>query len=449
MADKTITDFLNNEYKEFAMYTIQNRAIPSVIDGFKISQRKVIHIANKIWKNDSGKSIKIFQLAGKVASDSFYHHGNQSLETTIVNLAQKFKNNVPLLEEDGQFGSLRSPESGATRYIGTKLSENFRLLYKDFDLLELKKEEGEIIEPYYFLPIIPIVLLNGSSGIAVGFRCNILSRNLFDIINSCRRSVKNIKTPTEIKIQIPEYEGEVKRDVENKNKWIFTGKFRRIGDNKIKITELPPSMTYEKYDDILEGLIEKRIVKSYEDNCKNDVNYVITFFEKIKNKKNEDIISLLKLKESQTEYFTLLDENNNLTIFDSEHQIIDHFVKFRLKYYEKKKKYLIKKKEDGIFLIKNKIKFVEGILNNKIIINNKSKSEINKQIEKEKISKINRSYDYLLNMPIYSLSKNLYDELKKQNEKNEIYLKTLKKKKSKDFYLEDLNNIEKHFKNNT
>jgi DNA topoisomerase II len=98
MTEKTITQFLSEEYKEFAMYTIESRAIPSVIDGLKISARKIIHTSNLYWKTGSEKTLKVFQLGGKVASDCYYHHGDQSLNSSIINLAQKFKNNLPLLE---------------------------------------------------------------------------------------------------------------------------------------------------------------------------------------------------------------------------------------------------------------------------------------------------------------------------------------------------------------
>ena len=158
MNQKSITNFLSNEYKGFAFYVIENRALPSVIDGFKPTQRKIIHVCSQIWKTGAEKPLKVFQLGGKVASDAFYHHGNMSLENAIVTMAQKFKNNAALLEEVGQYGSLRSPQAGAPRYIGTKLNNNFKLIYKDSDLLEFKEEEGESIEPHYFLPIIPMVL---------------------------------------------------------------------------------------------------------------------------------------------------------------------------------------------------------------------------------------------------------------------------------------------------
>ena len=126
----TITEYLDKEYAAYGMYTIENRAIPSAIDGFKPTQRKIIFIANKTWKSTSDKPLKIFQLGGKIAAEAQYHHGNVSLDSAIIGMAQTFKNSMPLLDGVGQFGSLRSPEAGAARYISAKLNGNFRLLYK-------------------------------------------------------------------------------------------------------------------------------------------------------------------------------------------------------------------------------------------------------------------------------------------------------------------------------
>ena len=175
--NRNVTNFFDNEYLEYAKYVVSSRAIPSCIDGLKPTQRKIIFVSDKIWKSGNEKQMKLFQLAGRVAADSFYHHGNSSLESAMTGMAQRFKNSMPLLKPIGQFGSLRSPEAGAPRYISTKLDDNFRLLYKDFELLENKIEEGEKIEPEFFLPIVPTVILNGTSGIAVGFSTNILKEN--------------------------------------------------------------------------------------------------------------------------------------------------------------------------------------------------------------------------------------------------------------------------------
>ena len=343
MTEKSISEFLSDEYKEFAMYVIEGRAIPSVIDGFKPTQRKIIHIANQIWRTGNEKTLKVFQLSGKVASDCFYHHGDMSLSNAIITMAQRFKNNAPLLEEEGQFGSLRSPQPGAPRYIGTKLSENFRLIYKDFDLLKFKEEEGEVIEPHYFLPIVPTVLLNGSSGIAVGFASNILNRDIKTIIDACLR-VLNGKEPGEISPSLNGFTGEYIQDTENKKRWIIRGKFVRTNTSTVKISELPPSMTYEKYEDILDKLVDDKLIVSYDDNCKDNIDYTIKFTRADLDKlDDEKLVKLLKLEESSTEIFSTLDEFGKLMIFECTQEIIKYFVNFRLEYYHKRKAYLLER----------------------------------------------------------------------------------------------------------
>ena len=339
MNQKTISQFLSNEYKDFAMYVIEGRAIPSVIDGFKPSQRKIINSCSDIWKNGSEKPLKIFQLAGKVAAEQFYHHGNTSLEDAVITMAQKFKNNMPLLDEIGQFGSLRSPNPGAARYIGTKLNKNFRLLYKDFELLTYKEEEGCVIEPHYFLPIIPTVLINGSMGVAVGFSSNILNRDPLDIINACESILKNKKYSI-IKPQIQGFTGQFINDPENPKRWIIRGIFNITNTSTVKILELPPSMTYEKYESILDELVKDGVIVSYDDNCKDNIDYIIKFTrESLSQLSEEKLIKTLKLEEYSTELFTTLDEFGKLKLFDNDSDIIEYFVSFRLKYYIKRKEF--------------------------------------------------------------------------------------------------------------
>ena len=343
MTEKTITEFLSDEYKEFAMYSIEGRAMPSVIDGFKPTQRKVIHISNQIWKTGNEKTLKVFQLAGKVASDAFYHHGNASLENSIVTMAQKFKNNAALLEEDGQYGSLRSPQPGAPRYIGTKLNENFKLIYKDFDLLNYKEEEGETIEPEFFLPIIPTVLLNGSSGIAVGFASNILNRNVDQLIESCIKILDG-KVIKSIKPSFAEFSGEFIQDLENPKRWVMRGIFERVNTSTVKITELPPSMTYEKYEEHLDKLCDNKDIVSYDDNCKDNIDYIIKFNRSnLAELDDTQLRKLLKLEESSTEIFSTLDEFGKLKIFETSEEIVEYFVNFRLTYYHTRKEFLLEK----------------------------------------------------------------------------------------------------------
>jgi len=369
---------------------------------------------------------------------------NSSLENAIITMAQSFKNNSPLLEEDGQFGSIRSPQAGAPRYIGTKLSSNFRLIYKDFDLLRYKEEEGESIEPHYFLPIIPTILVNGSSGIAVGFSSNILNRNTTEVVDACIKVLggKRIKN---IKPLLNNFKGEYIQDEDNIKKWYIRGIFEKINTTTVHITELPPSMTYEKYEEHLEKLIDNKDIISYDDNSKDSIDYKIKFKRSDLSKLSQKaLIKLLKLEESVTELYTTLDEFGKLKIFESTSDIIKYFINFRINYYIKRKKFSLDKMDKELKILSNKAIFIKAILDNKLKINNSKKEDIIKGINKLKIDKIDGTYDYLLRMPIYSLTKELFDKLKSDFIIKKSEIATLKKTKEKDMYLSDLKYLKKN-----
>lgn len=441
---KSVTQYLNQDYREYAVYVVEERAIPSVIDGFKPTQRKVIFVADKVWRNGSEKPLKIFQLAGKVASDSFYHHGDGSLNGAIVGMAQKFKNSMPVLEEIGQFGSLRSPEAGAPRYISTKLHKNFRLLYMDFELLTPRYEEGNEIEPKYFLPIIPTVLLNGGSGIAVGFATNILNRNPVDLIDACLKELdsKSYKEPA------PWYYGfggKCIKDPENPMSWFFRGSYEIKNTSTIEVNELPPSVTYEKFDSHLTTLEETRRITSYDNNCKADINYVLKF-------RREDLKILqdsgrlektIKMEEKQSENFTVLDENGDLKIFNNSIEIIQYFVKFRLTYYIKRKEFLINKLNEELLLLSNKARFIKMIIDGKLKINNVPRKQIILALETGDFDEINGSYNYLLGLPIHTLTKETYEDLIASEFEKRNALDLLKTSDTTQMYRDDLQELRK------
>ena len=397
MRTKTVTDFLNNEVKEYAMDVIENRAIPSVIDGLKPTSRKVIYVANKIWKTGSEKPMKVFQLTGRMAADAYYHHGDMSANTVITGMGQTFKNSLPLLEGIGQYGTLRSTTAGAPRYISTKLSPNFRNLYKDFELLESRYDEGNEIEPHFYLPIIPMVL-NGNSGIAVGFACNILGRNPKEVIQACIDTL-NGKKIKELKPWLSEFNGTWIRDTENKNKWYNKGIYQII-KNDVHVTELPPSWTFEKYESYLDTLVDKKIIKDYDNNSSSGVDYLLKFKkddlkELIEKGKLEDI---LKINDSSTENLTTLDENGKLKIFDCVENIVKYFVDFRLGYYQKKKDYLLDKYNTELKELCFRAKFIKSIIDKKLKVNNVPKDDVINWLEENKFGKIDDSYNYLLKM---------------------------------------------------
>ena len=184
---RTITNFLNTEYLNYAFSVLEERAIPSVIDGFKPGARKIMH-ASLAGTTKDGKLYKLLALSGDAMRVSLYAHGDASLNGTIVNMCKYFNDNLNPLESDSQVGSLRDPDSaGAPRYLYVKHSKYMNLIYKtDYDLLDHVFEEGQYVEPMTYLPIIPTVLCKNNIGVAVGYSMHNQAYNPLDIIEACK-----------------------------------------------------------------------------------------------------------------------------------------------------------------------------------------------------------------------------------------------------------------------
>ena len=444
MKKRTVTSFFYKEYLEYAKYVVENRAIPSCIDGLKPTQRKVVFVANKIWKNGSEKPMKLFQLAGRVAAEAYYHHGNTSLESAMVGMAQKFKNSLPLLDGIGQFGSLRSPSAGAPRYISGKLHPNFRLIYQDFELLNNKIEEGEEIEPDYFLPIVPTVILNGSSGIAVGFATNILNRNPNDVVEACLDALNDKKIKT-LSPWLSEFKGVFTRDRDNPNTWKISGSYEIVNSTTVKVTEIPPSFTYERYEEWLNSLVDKKIIVDYEDNSADKIEYILKFQRSILKEyiTKDRLANLLKIHSQETENLTTIDEFGKLKIFSKAEDIVTHFVKIRLQFYHKRKAYLLDKLGRELLIISNKARFINDIIQGKLKVNNVAKDIIVKYLDDNKYDRVDGSYTYLLSMPIYSLTKERFEELLKQKADKEAEIESTNKTEPKHMYISDLEQLKR------
>ena len=439
---RTIEDFFDNEYLGYAKYVVESRAIPSVIDGFKPTARKVAFVADQVWKKGDEKPMKVFQIAGRVAATAFYHHGNASLEATIIGMAQDFKNSMPIFQGIGQFGSLRSPEAGAPRYVGVKFNKNFRLLYKDFELVDPQYEEGEEIEPRFFLPIIPTVLLNGSAGIAVGFATNILNRHPVDLIDACT-DVLDGKEPRELKPWIRGFDGTFSRAADNPNSWIIRGKYDIKNTSTVEITEIPPSFTYEKYEAHLDALIEKGILASYDDNSSDKINYLLKFprqvlADLINRKKLDDT---LRMQEREGENLTTLDANRHLKVFENSEEIVKYFVDFRLKYYDLRKSHMIKMLEAELKVLASRSQFVKAIIDKVLEVANIKRADLVTKIEALGIEKDEGSYDFLLTMPIHTLTTEKYAELLKRRDQKQKDLDRSKKLTPEILYRNDLSEL--------
>jgi DNA topoisomerase II len=443
--ERTVENFFDNELRDYAIYVVENRAIPSLIDGFKPSQRKIAHTANQVWKTGKEKPMKVFQLGGLAASMTMFHHG--SLDGTIIGMTQSFKNSMPIFQGVGQFGSLRSPEAGAPRYVGVKFNENFHLFYKDFDLVQQQEEDGEKIEPKFFLPVIPTVLLNGGSGIAVGFATNILNRHPIDLTKACLDVLSGKKCP-EIAPWINGFLGDFRKVPDAPKSWTIHGNFVVKNTTTVEVTEIPPSFTYEKYESHLESLIQKGVLVSYEDHSSETPSYTLKF----KRATLENLVSrnklddLLKMQERVGENYTTLDETGSLKIFDRPEEIVEYFVKFRLKYYDVRKEKLLDRLTRELLVANNRMRFIQEILDGGLKINGRKKVDIESDLTQMKFEQVEGSYDYLLSMPIHTLTKEKFDELLASSKKKQKDFTDASTLTSTEMYEADLKELFKKLK---
>ena len=243
-----------------------------------------------------------------------------------------------------------------------------------------------------------------------------------------------------LKLSINDFEGDFVADKEKANKWFIKGILKKENTSVVKISELPPSMTYDKFENHLDKLQDDRKITGYDNNGKDgNIDYVVRFTrEDLKKYTVDKLYTLFKLADQVTENFTVLDEKGKLKEFDNAEDILKLFVDFRVGYYDKRKKFLLEKVAKDIKKLDNKAKFIKGILDEKIIINKKTKVQIIPQIAKLKIDMIDESYDYLLSMPILSLTKEKYDELLASIKTKKLEQKEIKKSVPKQVYLDEL-----------
>jgi len=437
-----ITDFYNIEYTQAALYA-NFRSIGCYIDGFKPSSRKVIYTIDKY---NIKTKIKSSQLGSKVAEETQYLHGEQSLSGVISGLAKNFtgSNNINLLFPDGNFGSRFIQEPSSARYIYTKKSDWFDKMFdsRDKAILDNQEFEGEKIEYKYYMPVLPLILVNGSEGIGNGFAQKILPRSAYELQHQIRNRLKSTKYI--FKPLKPHYNG-FNGDIEKSDKpgtWNILGKFIPQGRTQIKITEIPIGYDLKQYLQILNSLVDEKVIKDYVDSSSDDnFEFILRVSRDFMDKNDEDIIEVLKLKKTLSENFTCTDENNTIIEFKDDVELLEKYIKIRLKYYTKRKKYLIEIYKHKKLVVENKIKFIKAIIEDSSIVAEKKKKDIIKWLEEGEYVKIDNSYDYLLRLPIYSLTYEKIKELEKELKMIKKDLTTVNSKTPKNMWLEDLTHI--------
>ena len=448
------------------------RSIPSVIDGLKPSQRKILYGA--YLRGLDKTEVKVAQLAGFVSDKAAYHHGEMSLTGAIVGMAQDFvgSNNINILVPAGQFGTrLKGGKDAASpRYIWTSLEKLTSIIYNSIDdpVLNNQFEDNEPIEPEYYAPIIPMVLVNGAEGIGTGFSTKIPPYNPLEII----KNIKNIINNQPFEQMDPWWQGfeGVIYKTDDFNYEIF-GTWS-VDDNKLIITELPVGEWTSNYKEFLEKMLEdvpvkpkaddkkgKKVVKKdnnflgYKDsNTESKVNFELTFEDGyLSSVKDIEKLFHLNKKYSVTNMH-LYGPEGHIKRYHTVEEIMNDYYSVRLKLYKARKEYQLGILEYQLKIISFKVKFILMVVQKEIEINNKKKAEIEETLEKNKFPKFGKNksdtkltYDYLLTMPIYNLSYEKIEELKKQHQDKEAEYKSLEALTPEDIWISELDILEEEY----
>ena len=459
-------EFVDKEFIHFSKYDC-DRSIPNLMDGLKISLRKILFSA---FKKNLHSEIKVAQFTGYVSEHSGYHHGEASLNAAIVGMAQNFvgSNNINLFIPSGQFGSRLSggQDSASERYIFTLLNKITRIIFNPDDdaVLTYLNDDGLPVEPIYYAPIIPMVLVNGSKGIGTGFSTDIMCYNPIEIIqylkNKLSSQEKDFKTEF-----IPYYEGFLGTiEVISSHKFLVKGIYEKVGPDKIRVTELPVGFWTEDFKELLESLIDvvdkngkkgTSIVKDYDDMSKDTtVDFVITLqkgkLEELEAQEHDyhcnGILKTFKLyTTNSTSNMHLFDAKDKLKKYDTVCEIIDDYYETRLQMYQVRKDYLTTMLEKELVILSNKRNYIQENLDGSIDLRKKKKEEITQLLKEKGYFEMENDYKYLTKMTMDSVTEENIEKLFKEYENKSIELSFVKNTTIYQMWMKELDVLEKEY----
>ena len=460
-------EFIHKELIHFSKYDC-DRSIPNLMDGLKISLRKILYSG---FKKNLTTEIKVAQFSGYVSENSGYHHGEASLNAAIVGMAQNFvgSNNINLFMPNGQFGTRLQggKDSASERYIFTQLNKITRTLFPSFDdnVLTYLNDDGLLVEPIYYAPIIPMVLVNGSKGIGTGFSTDIMCYNPLQIIQYLKNKLTIGNDTFDF---IPYYEGFKGQITKiSDDKYLIKGLYEKTGIDKIRVTELPVGFWTEDFKELLENLIEPgndkegkkivSVVKDYDDMSKDtNVDFTITFakgkLEELELSKGDyacnGLEKLLKLYTTNTTTnMHLFDADDKLQKFDNISDIIDVYYDVRYKLYQTRKDYMIKDIEKELILLTNKSKYIKENLDGTIDLRKKKKEQVILMLQSKDYDIIDddTEYKYLTKMPMDSVTEENIEKLLSEKGNKQVELATIKSTTVNQMWSSELDNLLKQY----
>jgi len=462
-------EFINKELIHFSKYDC-DRSIPNLMDGLKISLRKILFSA---FKKRLSSEIKVAQFSGYVSENSCYHHGEESLNKAIVGMAQNFvgSNNINILFPSGQFGSrIRGGQDASSpRYIFTRLERIARAIFpeQDDNVLNYLNDDGTPVEPQFYVPILPMVLINGSKGIGTGFSTEIMCYNPLQIIGYLKNKLQQFVN-NESEEFLPYYEG-FTGDITkiNDSKFLFRGKYEKMEQDKIRVIELPIGVWTEDFKELLcelqndkdkDGKKVVPLVKDvYENYTDTTVEFVVTFskgkvaeLEALKGDHGTNgLEKALKLySTSSTTNMNLFNEDDKLKKYDSVEDIIDDYYVIRLHYYGLRKDYMIDALEKELLILSNKARYIQEVLSDTIDLRKKKKEQINVLLESKGYSIIDEDGDfkYLVRMPMDSVSEENVAKLLQDHDTKQDTLDKIKATTIEEMWLQELEVLEQEYR---
>ena len=460
LPNATYDDFIDLEMRHFSTYDCA-RSIPNMVDGLKTSLRKILYSA---FKRKLTSEIKVAQFSGYVSETSAYHHGEASLNGAIVNMAQNFvgSNNIHLLEPCGQYGTrmLGGDDSASERYIYTYLSPLTRALFPELDdsILQYLNDDGTMVEPEFYVPIIPFCMVNGISGIGTGFSSSIPAYSPKTIVQYLLTKLQN-ETYTGPEF-IPYYEGfKGKITAINPQKYLIKGLYEKISDDKIRITELPVgswTMPYVAFlETLVDGVVDKAgkkaapILKDFTSVSTDTLVDITVQFPKGKIQELESKIDeqginglekLLKLTTTlSTTNMHLFDANCRLHKYTDVYEIIDAYYPIRLATYKKRKDYLVHALQQKLVKLSNRVRYIQETLDDIVDLRKKNAQQVTTLLVERKFDQLEGDYNYLIKMPMNSVTEEHVESLKNEHNDTTQQLEVLQATTLEQMWIHELN----------
>lgn len=430
-----LSNVASREWKSFAMYTVENRAIPNMIDGLKPVQRFYLYSSIVNTKRDFKK---VSAVSG-IISDYGYNHGEGSAAGSGQLMAATWNNNICLVEGRGSFGTRLIQDAGAPRYVYTRLHDNFNKYIKDVDLSPVH-EDPEHEPPAFYLPVIPLVLANGTKGIATGFATNILPHCPESLAQACSEYLRTKKISADtIKVKFPEFEGTVEQDPLEPKRYTVFGIYRKTSKTQLQITEVPYGYDRENYVKVLDKLEDDGDIVSYEDLCdKSGFRFDVKLKQNTSAKWNDkQIIAKFKLSKVLSQNLTVIDYDGKLREYDDARNIVMDFCDYRYGILEQRINKNISKYNSELNWLNIKMEFIQLVLDDKITFKNKNKKQIGSDIVTI-LPEASAHVDRLLSIPFSNLTSEEIQSLEKQIKQAEKDLDFWQKTSPKKQFLSDL-----------